>query len=112
MNEYLLVFRGGQQTNEGKPLTGKIPAYVQDWQHWFDQLAARDMLARPVQRLDIPGIILLPNTDAAGGSYSETPPLIEGLVIIKAVDYDAALDVAATCPILTVGGCVEIRLGN
>lgn len=112
MNEYLLVFRGGQQINEGKPLTGKIGAYMQDWQHWFDQLAARDILVRPVQQLDIPGMILLPNNNAADGSYSETPQLIEGLVIIKAVDYDAALEVAATCPILTVGGCVEIRLGN
>ena len=112
MNEYLLVFRGGQQKNEGKPLTGQIQAYMQDWQHWFDQLATRDILARPVQQLDIPGVVLFPNNNVADGSYSETPQLIEGLVIIKAVDYDAALEVAATCPILTVGGCVEIRLGN
>ncbi len=37
---------------------------------------------------------------------------IGGLVIIKANDYDEAVEIAQGCPILKLGGTVEVRMAT
>ncbi len=43
------------------------------------------------------------------GPYTETKESIAGYYIIKAGDYDSAVEIAKGCPALLHGGIVEVR---
>jgi hypothetical protein len=44
------------------------------------------------------------------GPYAEVKESIGGLILIRAVDYAVAAEIAKGCPILALGGNVEIRM--
>ena len=112
MNEFLLVFRSDYNTKRAGLSTGLMQTYLKHWDDWLDNLAALNILARPFQCLDPQGIIVSPGNTAASGPYFELKESIAGLIVIKANNYEEALKIAQSCPILEVGGNVEIRLGN
>ena len=112
MNEFLLIFRRAYKTKEAQPSADVFPLHLTHWQDWFNDLAAQDLLAWPVQQLDTQGKLIGQDTVLYGGTNPEMNESIWGLIIIKAQDYEAAVHVAKTCPILDVGGTVEIRQGN
>ena len=111
MNEFLLVFRSNYNTKK-VPVTEQIKLHLKHWDDWLDNLAAQNILARPFQCIDAQGIIVSPDSTATSGPYIELKESIAGLIVIKANDYEEALKIAQGCPILEVGGNVEIRLGN
>ena len=43
------------------------------------------------------------------GPYMEIKEFINGYTIVKTANIDEAVDLAKGCPILTVGGNVEVR---
>jgi hypothetical protein len=43
------------------------------------------------------------------GPYAEIKEMISGYIIVKAGDIDGAAELAKGCPILNVGGNVEVR---
>ena len=49
------------------------------------------------------------NNVITDGPYSEIKELIGGYTIVKAESFDEAAELAKGCPILEVGGNVEIR---
>jgi hypothetical protein len=111
MSEFLLVFRRDYKTAEVQPSPEKLQESLKLWQEWFGKLAAEDKLARPVQRLDSEGKIVRQYNSVANGPYIELKESIGGLVIVKAADYEEAIEIAKGCPVLTLGGNVEIRMG-
>ncbi|WP_221391508.1 YciI family protein [Dyadobacter sp. NIV53] len=112
MNEFLLVFRSDYDTKRLQLSAGEMHTYLKCWDDWLDYLAAQNILARPFQSLDDQGMILNPNHTMERGPYFELKESITGLIVIKAMNYEEALKIAQDCPILEVGGNVEIRLGN
>lgn len=112
MNEFLLVFRRDYKTKNAQLSAGQMQTHQKRWDDWLENLAAQNLLARPFQRLDAQGIILNPNNIVESGPYFEVKECIAGLIVINAVNYEEALKIAKGCPILEVGGNVEIRLGN
>lgn len=112
MNEFLLVFRRDYKTKETQPSHEVMQVHLTHWQEWFDSLAAQNLLAWPIQYLDSHGRIIGPDNAEVYGPYYEMEKSIGGLIIIKATDYEAAVNVAKDCPILELGGTVEIRQGN
>ena len=44
------------------------------------------------------------------GPYAEAKEVVGGYFIINAANYDEAVEVARTCPHLTYGGTIELRL--
>lgn len=112
MNEFLLVFRRDYRTKESQPYAEVTQAHLTHWQEWLHNLAAQDLLAWPVQQLDTQGKMIGQDSVLYEGSNQEINKSIVGLIIIKATDYEAVVHVAKGCPILDVGGTVEIRQGN
>ena len=43
------------------------------------------------------------------GPFSETKEMVGGFFIVEADNYDAAAEVAKTCPHLELGGTIELR---
>jgi len=110
MNEFLLIFRRDFTTKEIQPSPEEMQQHFQQWQNWFGGLAAQDKLARPLQRWDGQGRIVTNNKNVTNGPYVEIKESIGGMITVKAKDYDEAATIAQDCPILNLGGNVEIRM--
>jgi hypothetical protein len=110
MNEFILIFRRDFLSKEIQPSPEEMQQHFQQWQNWFGGLAAQDKLARPLQRWDGEGKIVSKNKGITNGPFVEIKESIGGLIIIKAKDYDEAAEIAQDCPILNLGGNVEIRM--
>lgn len=109
MNEFLLLFRRDFTSKEAQPSPQDLQASIKSWQDWFGSIAAQDKLARPLQRWDGEGVVVKPNKQITNGPYAEIKESIGGLIIIRANDYEEAAEIAKGCPILELGGNVEIR---
>jgi len=110
MSEFVLIFRRDYKTKEVQPTPEQMQEHLKHWAEWFGNLATNGLLARRVQRLDAEGRIVR-GDNVGNGPYVELKESIGGLVIIKANDYDQAVEIAESCPVLELGGNVEIRMG-
>ena len=111
MSEFILLFRRDYQTEELQPSTDQIQKYLKPWQDWFTELASSDKLARPIKRLDAKGRIIVKDNIVTTGPYIELTESIGGMIILKAENYEEAIEIVKTCPILQLGVNVEIRIG-
>lgn len=109
MEEFLLIFRRDAVSKESQPSPQEMQAHLKQWQEWFGKLAAQDKLSRPIQRWDRDGKIVKADKHVINGPYVEIKESIGGMVFVKAANYDEAAEIAKGCPILEVGGNVEIR---
>lgn len=112
MGEFILIFRRDYKTAEAQPTPEKLQESLKNWQEWFGKLAAEEKLARPIQRLDAEGKIVRQYNSVAAGPYIELKESIGGLIIIRASNYEEAVEVAKGCPVLELGGNVEVCMGN
>lgn len=110
MNEFLLIFRRAFKSLEDQPSPDQLQDSIKQWQDWFGGIAAQDRLVRPLQRWDIDGMIVESDKNVINGPYAEIKESIGGLILIRAVDYAEAAEIAQGCPILALGGNVEIRM--
>jgi len=110
MNEFLLIFRRDFSTKEDRPSPEQLQNSLERWQDWFGGIAAQNKLARPLQRWDGKGKVVKPTKVVTDGPYAEIKESIGGMIFVKAEDYDEAAEIAKGCPILDLGGNVEIRM--
>jgi|ERR1700754_958445 len=111
MKEFLFLFRRDFQTANVQPTPNELKTHLEHWQVWFDELSKQGILARPIQRWDGAGKIIQRGKSATNGPFAEIKESIGGMIIIKAIDYEAAEKIAQNCPILELDGSVEIRMG-
>src|SRR5258708_1191647 len=109
MKEFLLVFRRNFVRKAVQASTGQIQGMMKPWQDWMGSLAAQNKLADAGNRLNSEGRVVKPNNVVTNGPYVETKEAIGGYIIIKAADMDEAAELAKGCPILQIGGNVEVR---
>lgn len=112
MNQFLLIFRRDYRTEELQPTLEQLDLHLSKWQEWFGRLASSDKLARQLQRWDGKGKVISRDKQVLNGPYVEIKESIGGLIIIRAADYDEAVEIAQSCPIFELGGNVEIRMGG
>lgn len=108
MKEFLLVFR-----SDNKVISSRSPEEMQAnmklWMDWIGGIAAQNKLVDRGNRLSSEGRVLKPNNIVTDGPYTEVKELIGGYTIIKTDSYEDAAELAKNCPILSIGGSVEIR---
>lgn len=108
MKDFLLVFR----TDYGVMPQGtpeEMQAMTQRWMDWIGSIAAQGMLTDRGRRLEGSGRVIKPNNVITDGPYVEIKESIGGYTLIKAESYEAAAELAKSCPIFITGGNVEIR---
>jgi hypothetical protein len=108
MDEFLLVFRRDYQSPDWQPNIEQRREHLKHWADWFRSLAAQDKLAYPVQRLDGEGLVLT-GLQVANGPFTTRRNSVGNLILLWARDYQEAVELAQGCPVLNVGGTVEIR---
>jgi len=109
MDEFLLIFRRAFMSPEDQPSPDKLQGSIKKWNDWFGSIAAQNKLVRPLQRWDLEGRVINKDKHVTNGPFAEIKESIGGMVLIRAADYDEALEIAKDCPILDLGGNVEIR---
>jgi hypothetical protein len=109
MKDFLLVFRTDfSKMPKGSP--EEMQALAKKWMDWFGSIAAQNKLVDRGNRL-IPGIgkVVKPGSVVTDGPYMEIKESIGGYAIVKANSFEEASELAKGCPVLTVGGNVEVR---
>ena len=109
MEEFLLIFRPDVTTKENQPSPEQLQTQLKQWQDWFAKLTAQNKVSRPLQRCDRDGKIVRSDKDVINGPYVEIKEAIGGMCFVSAADYDEAVEIAKGCPVLELGGNVEIR---
>lgn len=107
MNEFMMIFRSEPQ-GTGKPSPEQMQESIKQWQDWIGGIAAQgkfvstNALGSKGQTVDAKGIV----TD---GPYIEIKERVGGYIVVKANNLIDAVGLSKGCPVLALGGKVEIR---
>ncbi len=109
MKEFLLIFRR-ENTAANPPMSPEqIQAMMKPWQDWIGSIAAQNKLVTAGNRLEADGKVVKPGNIITNGPYVEIKEAIGGYTIVKADSLEEATEISKGCPILYVGGNVEVR---
>ncbi len=110
--EFVLLFRRDFITKETQPSPEQMQASLKPWQDWMGGLAAQNKLSSPGNRLNSEGRVVKQNNVVTNGPYAEIKETLGGYIIVKAKDFDEAVQIAKGCPILQApwNGNVEVRM--
>jgi hypothetical protein len=108
MKDFLLLFRKPDvDVSSFEPEA--INAYIKKWNDWVDEKVAEGRVLGNGSRLTNEGKVLKPGGVITDGPFVEIKEKLGGFAIVKAESLDDATTLAHGCPILDVGGSVEIR---
>ncbi len=103
----MMIFR--MTPNPAMQLTPEqMQASVKQWQDWIGGIASQGKFVGTNQ-LGFEGKTLGPGKVITDGPYAEVKEIIGGYVIVKTGNLDEAMLLAEGCPILQIGGNVEVR---
>ncbi|MDB5285053.1 MAG: transcription initiation protein [Mucilaginibacter sp.] len=109
MKEFVLIFRNSNNP-DFKPSPEQMQEVMTAWMNWMGSIAAQNKLAHSGNRLSVTNAkTVKPNNVITDGPYTEIKEFINGYIVVKTVNIDEAIDFAKECPILKVGGNVEVR---
>ena len=83
---------------------------MKPWQDWMGSLAAQNKLVSSGNRLAPEGKVVKPDNMITNGPFVEIKEAIGGYIIIRANSLDEAAALSKDCPILKMGGNVEVRM--
>lgn len=109
MNEFVLIFRNSVN-EQVKPSPEQMQQVMTDWMNWMGSIAAQNKLADKGNRLSMTeGKTVMQHDVITDGPYTEIKEFINGYILVKADHLDDAVLIAKGCPILKIGGNVEVR---
>ena len=109
MNEFILVFRRNEVSGEAQPSPEQLQAMMKQWQDWIGNIAAQNKLVSSGNRLSSDGRVVKKDNVITNGPYVELKEAIGGYIIVRADSLDEAAELSKDCPILNIGGNVEVR---
>ncbi len=109
MKEFLLIFRRDATPLETVLSPDQMQAMMKPWQDWMGSIAAQNKLVDAGNRLESEGRVVKSDKLVTNGPYVEIKEAIGGYTIIKAKSLDEAAEISKSCPILNMGGNVEVR---
>jgi hypothetical protein len=107
MKEFIMIFRMAPM-GDFQPTPEQMQESVKQWQDWIGGIAAQGKFVSTNQ-LGFVGKTLKADGILTDGPYAEVKEIVGGYIIVKAEDIDDAMALAQGCPILYVGGNVEVR---
>jgi len=108
MKEFVLLFRR-PQLKEPEMDSEKIKAYRKKWDGWLSGFHEEVKISSTGLALSEDGKILKPGGVITDGPFVELKEKLGGLAVIKTETLDEAITLAHGCPVLEIGGSVEIR---
>jgi hypothetical protein len=107
MSEFLYLYRGGERPS-GSP--DQMQRQMQTWMAWMKELGDRGHLKNPGHPLERAGkLVKGPQKTVTDGPFAEAKDVVGGYTLVEATDLAQAVELTAGCPILAIGGFVEVR---
>lgn len=110
MNEFLIAIHRDLTSKSPSPSPEQMKEAMKPYQDWIAGIAAEDKLVAPPKRWDVDGRVISKAKKVHNGPYAEGVESIGGLFLIRAKDYDDAVEIAKGCPIIKFGAIVEVRM--
>ncbi len=107
MKEFMMIFRSTSNPDYN-PTPEEIGESIKQWQNWIGGIAAQGKFVSTNQ-LGFEGKTLAPGNVITDGPYAEVKEMVGGYILVKANSLDEAVELAHGCPILNIGGKVEVR---
>ena len=108
MEDFLLIFRKPGADPRELP-EAEVKRNIEKWTAWFNSKAAEGRLTDMLLRLDQSGKVLKANGVITDGPFVETRERLLGVIVVSASSLEEATAIAGGCPILQLGGSVEVR---
>ena len=89
-------------------MPNKLKPPKKEWNNWFGSIAAQGKLGGG-HRPGPEGKTIMPGTIITDGPYAEVKEILMGTTVVKTETIEEAVELAKGCPILKVGGSVEVR---
>ncbi len=105
MKPFIFLFKGEDQQPDLSP--EEIQRHMQEWGAWIEDLTRTGRFESGTPLEAAGKIVSGPNT--TDDPFAEHREVVSGYLIISAQDIDEAVEIAKACPILEVGGRVEVR---
>ncbi len=106
MTEFTYLFRGRDTSASPE----QMQKTMEKWVAWFKDLGAKGHLKDPGHPLEHTGKVVKGQQKmVTDGPYAEAKDVVGGYTVVEAKDLDQALELSKGCPILEVGGSVEVR---
>ena len=106
MSEFTYLFRG--RKTSGSP--EEMQQHFEKWVTWFKDLGANGYIKDPGRPLENAGKVVRGKQKVVNdGPYAEAKDVVGGYIVVEAEDLTQAVELSKNCPILEVGGSVEVR---
>jgi hypothetical protein len=109
MKDYLFIYRADYKNAHQGNTPEEKEVIMKQWMDWMGSIAAQNKLSAKGSPLAGSGKVVKSDNIITNGPYSEIKEVVGGYSIVKADSYDGAVELAKGCPILKIGGNVEIR---
>ncbi len=109
MNEFLIAIHRDVKSKDAQPSPQQLQAVIKPFQDWLGGIAAQNKLVAQPKRWELNGRIVKQDS-VTEGPFVEIKEALGGVIIIRAKDYDEAVEIAKGCPILEWGATVEVRM--
>jgi hypothetical protein len=106
MSEFTFLYRG-RDTNASPEQMQKT---MEKWTAWFKELSAKGHIKDIGHPLEAVGkVVKGKQKNVTDGPFAEAKDVVGGFTLIEARDLEQAVELSKGCPILEVGGSVEVR---
>ena len=109
MSEFILLFRQPTNVVPSAMSPKELEAMTKRWQVWVGGIAAQGKLASNGTRLATEGKVLRADGLITDGPFVEVKERLGSFLVVNAGSLDEATILAQGCPVLAIGGSVEIR---
>ncbi|XLS29686.1 YciI family protein [Flavobacteriaceae bacterium M23B6Z8] len=106
-SEFMLIFRM-EASEDYQPSQEELDQMLAQWGGYIGGIASQGKLVR-TNELSFQGAVVKADKSVTPGVYASDKVVVGGYMIIKASSLEEAQEIAKKCPILLMGGSVEIR---
>lgn len=105
--EFMFLFRYEPST-EYQPTEAEMNEMHQQWGAFIGNIAIQEKLVSTHQ-LGFSGIKILADQSVSEGIHVSDNQMLSGNMVVNATTMNEAVEMAKSCPILAMGGTVEVR---
>ena len=106
MSDFTFLYRG--RDNNASP--EQMQKTMEKWRAWFKQLGEQGHLKDIGHPLESAGkVVRGTQKSVTDGPFAEAKDVVGGFTLILARDLEQATELSKACPILEIGGSVEVR---
>jgi hypothetical protein len=107
MSEYVFLYRGGERPSGSLE---QMQQEMQKWMVWLKELTDKGHIKDPGHPLERSGkLVRGKQKTVTDGPFAEAKDVVGGYTLVQAKDLAHAVELTSGCPILDIGGLVEVR---